>query len=190
MGGSRTTVGRDNAKPKHKFKRGEHDYTQEGDIDPKICTLSLGQINVQLSKRLQHRLNREYTEADAIQEELSNTHSVTIHDGRKIWRADGEGWGNGHAAYDIGGKEQRLVRPYNLSGELNGLSPSDVELVQTKISARSEAKRCFQYVKSDKIRNELKNDFGVEINDRLLTWFVAIKDTPIQSAIRKYDNNK
>ena len=75
------------------------------EINPDVCTLSLKQTNDKLSERLQYKLNRQYKEADAIQRELSNNYIVAFHDGRKIWRANREGFGS--AAYDIGGKEGR-----------------------------------------------------------------------------------
>ena len=147
MRGGRTTVGRGLKQQPKQFSRGRHNYEHMVEINPDVCTLSLKQTNDKLSERLQYKLNRQYKEADAIQRELSNNYSVAIHDGCKIWRADGEGFGS--AAYDIGGKEaraqkndgQRRVRTYDLYGEPNGLSPSDIELVEIKISARSEAKR-------------------------------------------------
>ena len=48
-----------------------HDYTQiGGPIDTYLCTLSETEIHERIRTRMQHKLKREYEEADRIQEEL------------------------------------------------------------------------------------------------------------------------
>jgi cysteinyl-tRNA synthetase len=126
-----------------------------------------------MAERLQCKLNRDFPSADSIQEELFSA-GVMVHDGRKEWRADGQGFGNddnfSKPGRDRGSRADRN-RPYEMSPESG--EASDVEAIQALVAERVQAKMERIYNLADNIRDELRDVHNVLVDDKLRMWSVG-----------------
>lgn len=71
-----------------------HDYDQVGGAISEDCTYDETQIDELLAERLQAKLKKDFNVADGIQDTLFNA-GVFVMDSDKLWRADGERFGDG-----------------------------------------------------------------------------------------------
>ena len=150
-----------------------HDYNLSPEAGPNQSSLSEEEIHTLLATRLRHKMNREFRDADNIQEELFAA-GVSVHDARKEWRADGQGFGafsdDGRPGRERGSRNDRN-RPYEQSP--NSQQTDAAEIIQSLVDQRSQAKRARNFQLADDLREELKLDFDVEVNDRMRQWSVG-----------------
>ena len=151
-----------------------HDYELAQDAGPNASSLDVTQIHELLAERLEYKMNRDFRNADAIQEKLIQA-GVFVHDGNKEWRADGQGFGDyrgqgGRPGRERGSRSDRS-RPYEQSSY--SLQAQDVATIQDLVNERSEAKGVRDYQVADDILDELRANFNVEVNDRLRMWSVG-----------------
>jgi cysteinyl-tRNA synthetase len=135
-----------------------HDYSMARDAGPINSSLPEEEINAFLAERLQCKLNRDYSTADAIQAELLAA-GVVILDKKKEWRADGATW------------DEFSARKYNASPH-SALS-ENAEKIQAMVDERAQAKSERLYNKADAIRDDLVDQFDVVVDDRRLEWSVG-----------------
>ena len=149
-----------------------HDYFLSDDAGPNASPLSESDIHAQIASRLQCKMNRQFQQADSIQAELEGM-GVYIHDGRKEWRADGQPYGDYQAGRGPGrtaGSISDRNRPYTQAPESE--DTEFTEQIQALVDERSEAKKARSYQVADDIRDDLRNLYNVEVDDRLRLWSV------------------
>ena len=138
-----------------------HDYEMSPLAKSVESDLSLDQINAMLAERLQHKLGRQFGEADKIQQTLIE-HGVYIHDGRKEWRADGI------SMFSTGGTYQEAPT--------SSLSDDDINLrdeITKLVAKRSQLRKVRDYDEADRIQDVLRKQYGVLLNDKRLEWTVV-----------------
>lgn len=151
-----------------------HDYQLTPGAGPSVSALPEAEIHRKIAERLQCKLNRNFRDADAIQDEFEK-YGVYVHDGRKEWRADGERFGGD---FERGGKPGRepgsrmdRSRPYTKSAHSE--YTDDVAQIEALLNERMEAKKARAFQDADAIQDELRADFNVEINDKTREWSVG-----------------
>lgn len=135
-----------------------HDYNMARDAGPINSPLSEEKIHALIAERLQCKLNRDYSTADAIQAELLEA-GVNMLDKKKEWRADGATW------------EEFSARKYNQSPQ--SAPTDDAAEIQGLVDERAKAKSDRLYNKADALRDDLLDQFDVVVDDRLLEWSVG-----------------
>jgi cysteinyl-tRNA synthetase len=171
-GGGRGGGGRGRGGGKN-FGPNGHDYNLSQEAGPSVSVLSEPEIHRLMADRLQCKLSRDFPGADSIQEELFSA-GVMVHDARKEWRADGQGFGNDYndskPGRDRGSRADRN-RPYEMSPESE--EASDVGAIQTLVAERVKAKMERIYNLADDIRDELRDVHNVLVDDKLRMWSVG-----------------
>lgn len=141
-----------------------HDYTQTGGpIDPTVCTLQEDQINEFLALRLKYKMSRNFYEADDIKDNLYKN-GVSIHDGFKQWRADGEEWGNP--------EKQSRKREYTFrkrSGDPS-LPQEQMDEIIGQVTLRADAKKAADFNLADSIKTYLAERYSVVVDDSHYEW--------------------
>ena len=152
-----------------------HDYEISPGAGPNTSSLSETEIHRMIAERLQFKMVRDFREADAIQGEFEKF-GISVHDGRKEWRADGERFGGGDG--DRGGRPGREAgsradrfRPYEKSEHSE--ETNDLEQIMHLIEERTEAKKARAFQDADEIQDELRKNFNVEVNDKTRQWSVG-----------------
>eukprot|EP00521_Asterionellopsis_glacialis_P012310 CAMPEP_0195308814 /NCGR_PEP_ID=MMETSP0707-20130614/38422_1 /TAXON_ID=33640 /ORGANISM="Asterionellopsis glacialis, Strain CCMP134" /LENGTH=703 /DNA_ID=CAMNT_0040373101 /DNA_START=114 /DNA_END=2226 /DNA_ORIENTATION=- len=110
-------------------------------------------ITSMIEERSQAKRNREYDIADDIRDTLRNKYEISIDDRSKEWRVDSDDY----VRSPLGGNEVAL-------------SDDDVSLIQAKLGERAILKRNRDYEEADAIRDELREEFSVYIDDRTKEW--------------------
>ena len=161
---------------KQDFGPNGHDYDLVTEAGPNVSDLSDPEIHDLIAERLQCKLARDFQTADRIQEQLFSS-GVAVHDGMKLWRADGEGFGDmensgrsGKPGREAGSRNDRN-RPYEQSP--NSLETDDAAEIQSMVEERTEAKKIRNFGLADAIRDELRDVFNVEVDDRKRMWSVG-----------------
>ena len=132
-----------------------HEYIRAvGDQTPMDGATLLG-VNELLKQRLEAKRAHEFSKADALLARLSEEHGVTVHDGKKLWRADG-------ASFD-----RQYERHGNLDAEV------DAALVERLVRERTVARRRREYERADEILQELLEKHGVVLFDAHFSWRVV-----------------
>lgn len=151
-----------------------HDYQLSPGAGPIVSSMSEAEIHRKIAERLQCKLDRNFRDADAIQEEFER-YGVYVHDGRKEWRADGERFGGD---FERGGKPGRepgsrsdRSRPYTKS--VHSEHSDDIAQIEELLNERMEAKKARAFQDADAIQAELRANFNVEINDKTREWSVG-----------------
>jgi cysteinyl-tRNA synthetase len=160
-------------RPPKDFGPNGHDYFLASDAGPNTSPLSENEIHEKIAERLQCKMRRDFSRADAIQSEFESL-GIKVHDGMKQWRADGETFGD--YASDRGpgrtmGSRNDRNRAYEKSS--HSQETDDADEIQTLVDERAEAKKTRSYDVADEIREELRRDFNVEIDDKAREWSVG-----------------
>jgi cysteinyl-tRNA synthetase len=154
---------------KRNFGPNGHDYQLAQGAGPNTSSLTEEEIHALLAERLEYKLNRQFRDADAIQEELIQA-GVHVHDGTKEWRADGESLvGNEREMSNyVGGGRKQLYQQ-----SPHSLATNDADEIQDLVNQRMDAKKARAYRDADELRDVLRADYNVEINDKLKQWSVG-----------------
>ena len=170
----------------HDFGIKGHDYKQVGDLlynnhtTTTTKTLSISEINSLLAKRLAYKLLKQFHRADEVKRYLLN-HGVYIHDGLRLWRADGKSFDEDDLLLLDNEHHRRLVpstRPFTLSMysqpfHTTKQQQDSIPRIQSLIQARSEARARKDYTNADEIRTQLWNVYQVAVDDKTRTWSVG-----------------
>ena len=167
-------------RPPKEFGPTGHDYQLSQDAGPPVVELSEPEIHSLIAARLRAKMSRNFEKADQIQSELTEA-GVYIHDGRKEWRADGVMFGDYAINGDRPGRERGSRRdrdsppyeqsPYSLG--IDSLSEEEIADITSMVSRRAGAKLSRNFKTADRIRDELKAEFNVFLEDRLRQWSVG-----------------
>jgi cysteinyl-tRNA synthetase len=177
--GSSSRDGGRRQRPPKDFGPTGHDYSMSPDAGPISAEISEAEIDDLIASRLQAKMSRDFDTADRIQSVLTNA-GVYVHDGLKEWRADGIMFGD-YANGDRPGRESGSRRsereapyaqsPYSIG--IDVLEPDQIVRIETMVSRRAGAKQSRNFRTADSIRNELRDEFNVFIDDRLRQWTVG-----------------
>ena len=102
-----------------------------------------------VEERADAKARRDYAAADAIRDQL-NAMGISVDDRSREWRV-------ADAPYCRGRGDTADV---------------DVATVEALVSERSRAKIAAEYDTADAIRDRLRNEFGVSVDDRVREWVV------------------
>jgi cysteinyl-tRNA synthetase len=162
-----------------------HDYNLAPDMDMTQMTRSLteDQIHAKLAQRLQCKLSRNFVEADAVQLALE-AEGVFVHDGLKQWRGDGKRFGdvrftsqspNARGPSKTANSRSSREKPYQQSEHSLSslLSPDEILEIQNMVEDRFESKVARKFVTADKLRDKLRNQYNVMVDDKLREWSVG-----------------
>ena len=109
----------------------------------------VGKVEELVEERADAKARRDYAAADAIRDQL-NAMGISVDDRSREWRV--------------------ADAPY---ARARGDSASvDVAAVEALVSERSQAKIAGEYDTADAIRDRLRNEFGVSVDDRVKEWVV------------------
>jgi cysteinyl-tRNA synthetase len=167
-------------RPPKEFGPTGHDYLLSPDAGPLAVDISESEIHALIAARLRAKMSRNFDQADQIQAELTDA-GVYIHDGRKEWRADGTMFGDYASSGDRPGRERGSRRdrdsaPYDQSPYSSGidvLTEEEIADINSMVSRRAGAKLSRNYKTADRIRDELKAEYNVFLEDRLRQWSVG-----------------
>ena len=102
-----------------------------------------------VEERADAKARRDYAAADAIRDQL-NAMGISVDDRSREWRV--------------------ADAPYcRARGDS---APVDVDTVEGLVAERSQAKIAGEYDTADAIRDRLRNEFGVSVDDRVKEWVV------------------
>lgn len=127
-----------------------HDYTRSEDDTTRLDEAAIADVHALLRDRLEAKLARDFSEADALLAELGSM-GVAVNDGTKAWRADG-------ASFE---------RRYKRSGRGGDV---DERRVDELILQRTRARKQRDYRRADAILAELLEEHGVALVDAEYTW--------------------
>ena len=156
-----------------------HYTREEGDIAP----IDEAAVKELLFQRSQLRQDRAFDEADAIQQQLGEM-GVTVFDREMKWfvgtggrgEADERGrrarlGGGGRAGASVQDGYQRRTPGY--TREAGDDYPVDVATVERLIEQRTAMRLSRDFDGADLARNQLKDEYGVYLQDRELKWYVG-----------------
>ena len=158
-----------------------HDY-ECGNTDSSQSGMAVDEIDAILAERLQCKFRRDFQRADALQEELFSM-GVRVHDGLKLWRDDGGGFGdelgrNAKAGRQRNSRADRTT--YSMDPDSDDVEDEDREEIEKLVAQRLEAKFERDYATADQIREQLQNEYDVKVDDRKRKWMVG--DQPFRGA--------
>ena len=149
-----------------------HDYTQSLESGGEILSsLTLKEIDDLIAERLNYKMSRQFTEADRIQQILLGQ-GVYVHDGLKEWRADGITFGDVGGSGGKPGKQRRNAYVESDYSEKGNMDEETTLHISELVNQRSGAKQVRNYALADEIREKIKADYNVFIDDRLQEWSV------------------
>ena len=158
-----------------------HDY-ECGNSDASQSGMAVDEIDAILAERLQCKFRRDFQRADALQEELFSM-GVRVHDGLKLWRDDGGGFGdelgrNAKAGRQRNSRQDRAT--YTMDPDSDEVDDEDKEEIEKLVAQRLEAKFERDYATADQIREQLQNEYDCKVDDRKRKWTVG--DRPFRGA--------
>jgi cysteinyl-tRNA synthetase len=112
--------------------------------------------------------DRDFSTADAIREELFAKYDVTVNDKLKLWSVGGY-------FEELGGKARNPRGIYTRRGG-GDLSEEDVKYIEDMLVKRYQAKKNRDFTTADSIRDELRAEFNVGIDDSTSVWRVESGD--------------
>jgi len=122
------------------------------------------QIQKLVDERGLAKSNRDYYTADEIRDELGQSFGVKINDKIKLWSVGGVF----EEETGVGGRRGYIQEETS--------SPVDPELaneIQSLVDERAEAKKNRDYETADDIRDSLREQFDVSLDDRMKYWSVG-----------------
>lgn len=135
-------------------RRGRQEgYRQSGGTSLPADTVAT--IQELVEQRAQAKKNRDFATADAIRDQLLEEYDVSFDDRRKQW--------------SVGG----VFGSYACRGSTGDLTEDDLAAITSMIAERSEAKKNRDYDTADSIRDELRESYAVEVDDKSREWSVA-----------------
>lgn len=137
-----------------------HDYKLAADAGPNQSDMTEDEIHGLIAKRLRHKLNKNFAEADQIQQELQDK-GVFVNERTREWRADGIKL---HIAQNEHG------HCYKLAADAG---PNQSDLTEDEIHRLLANRLRYRLKKNfdaaDKIQQELQEK-GVFVNERTREW--------------------
>jgi len=181
-GGGTPHRGGGGRRPRQDFGPNGHDYDMTGDAGPNASGFSTEEIHSMIAERLMAKLGRDFGTADSIQADLV-ARGVFVHDGIKEWRPDGVPYGDfserrggndrrGNPGMTEGSRNFRSVEyaKSSFSSEPEGISD---EMIGKMVAERLSYKMSRDFEKADSIREGLRAQYDVLIDDRLKMWSVG-----------------
>ena len=140
-------------------------------------------IDAILTQRNDAKRARDFETADRLRDQLQAEFNIRVDDKTREWRVMGAGGGmfglaashapvsGGYgAAPGMGGGMGNVGHDYTRTPGDN--APVDVEKVNQILAQRLDAKRARDFTTSDALRDQLRNEMGIEVMDREKQWCV------------------
>ena len=136
------------------------DYARRGGTAGRLSKEDEGAIVELIAERYAAKRAKDFTAADEIREILMTRFSVKVDDKLNEWRIDTD--------------------DYAMTGRNGGvLSVQDIDFIELKLKERFSLQRDRKYEEADDIRDMLREQFGVFIDDRGKEWSVSSVDGAI-----------
>ena len=130
-------------------------YTRRGGGN--ISEDTVQEIQDLLMERYQHKKTRDFESADAIRDQLMNNYDVKVDDRSSEWRID--------------------TNEY-FPTSTGKLAEDTIAEINQKLAERFQCKRDRDYDTADAIRDELRQNYGVVVDDRTKEWSVETIEEP------------
>jgi cysteinyl-tRNA synthetase len=122
-------------------------------------------IQAKVDERREAKRDRNFETADVIREELEGKYNLMINDRLKMWSVGGDFGADG------GPRKPRGAYTRRGGGDL---SDEDIENINKLLMERSMAKKERDFDTSDNIRDGLRADYNIAIDDKSNEWHVLI----------------
>jgi len=134
-----------------------------GDLPPSV---DVAAVQARIDARTAAKASRDFERADAIRAELAEEHDITLNDEIKMWSVGG----------DFGDDDP--VKKRNAWTRRGGgnLSSDEVGAVEGLIAQRNKVKRDRNFSAADALRDRLRDDYNVRLDDRSREWRVDSDD--------------
>mmetsp|Transcript_21582 Transcript_21582/g.39936 ORF Transcript_21582/g.39936 Transcript_21582/m.39936 type:complete len:445 (-) Transcript_21582:24-1358(-) len=154
----------------HDLLRAEDDAVE---LDAAALTAIHGQYGL-LQQRRMAAYARDYEEAARILKELNETYGVSVHDRRKLWRADGGSF-----------LDETFLDGYQQVGSPAEEEALDKEQVDELIHQRQVARAKRAYKLADRLKIVLLTH-GVVVNDKAKEWQYVSPGVYVEKRLRKH----
>jgi cysteinyl-tRNA synthetase len=154
-------------------------YTREGGD---TAAIDIAKVEELLFQRSQSRQDRNFAESDRIYNELSQM-GVTVFDREMKWFVGRGGRGRGGAGRGGAGQgrggtfqsgfQRRAATRQVYTRESGDVYPVDVAAVEQLIEQRVALRLSRDFEGADRLRDRLKEEFGVYVVDPELKWYVG-----------------
>ena len=125
-------------------------YERRGGGDLTVEQLKI--VNKMILERHHAKKDRDYNKADKIRSHLRDTLNIQLDDKNNEWHVDSADY---LQVSDLGTAD---------------VSQSDIDTITVKIAERHALKVKRDYVSADSVKNELRETYGVELDDRAKEW--------------------
>ena len=122
-----------------------------------------------MSKRYAARLSKDFAKSDEIRDHLMKTFNVRVDDKANIWWVD--------------------TADYAMMGPRGNLSKENMEYIDAKLRDRFLLKSDKKYEEADAIMDELRDQFGIFIDDQNKEWSVQSVDSSVGNAKQNNGNH-
>jgi len=140
----------------------QYTYRKRAGDETKVSESQMEEIEAQIQERARAKKSRNFRAADDIKDYLENRYNVSIDDRTAVWFIRSES--------------------YVMSQESS--MPDDLETIQTMVEQRWEAKKEGNYDLADSIRDELKTEYSVTIDDRMKEFTYKSFETRRRPAVQ------
>jgi len=146
-------------------RNNNREYTLRGNPG-KLTESEIQYIETSLKERQIAKKNRNFDLADDIRNELMNDYNIAIDDRNLEWKVDNDDY-----VLAAGSSSSS-----SSSTAVDSLPSDTISYIQTQLQKRFQFKQQRMYQDADAIRDELREEYGVVINDRKKEWYVDDDD--------------
>mmetsp|Transcript_44952 Transcript_44952/g.66140 ORF Transcript_44952/g.66140 Transcript_44952/m.66140 type:complete len:685 (-) Transcript_44952:38-2092(-) len=136
-------------------RQNQRAYTRRGGGN--LSEEDLATITDLVAQRSDAKKARNFDVADEIRDQLRDTYEVSLDDRSREWRVDSDEFVQSRS--DLGAKQ---------------LNEDQIALVQSKLLERMAFKKERDYESADAIRDELRDNYSIQIDDRTKEWRVIM----------------
>jgi cysteinyl-tRNA synthetase len=183
--GARTGRGADRGRRGDRGSRDQVEYTRlgsTGDVDASA-------IEALLAKRDELRRLRDYDGADTVRDELRFDYNVIVDDREKSWWVD-DGQGDPSAGRKPRGYEKTNPRGYEKDSNDADADSETAGQIETLLEGRDELRRTRDFSGADAIRDQLRDQFNVIVDDRQKTWWVDDGSSKYDAGTSRQDSRQ
>lgn len=149
-------------------------------------------IQDMVEDREKARKRRDYQTADDIRDELRAVYDVEVQDKLRQWSVGGEFERSNNRNDNDNRNGDRGPAPDFVRRGGGSLTDEEATLIAEMVAERNEAKKNKHFGKADRIRDSLRDDYKVRVDDRSREWMVVSDEyvmapvTPLDDGTKKY----
>lgn len=149
-------------------------------------------IQDMVEDREKARKRRDYQTADDIRDELRAVYDVEVQDKLRQWSVGGHFERSTDRNDNDNRSGDRGPPPDFVRRGGGSLTDEEVTLITEMVAERNEAKKNKHFGKADRIRDSLRDDYKIRVDDRSREWMVVSDEyvmapvTPLDDGTKKY----